>query len=222
MSVGVSGPTSGDAPAEPPYRLAEEAVDRRAFALAVTGAATAVAPAMLVVVLLVQLGLASKSIAGGVAIAILALGVARAVLAYDRARRRLASLAVQADAEALTVRVGRQVTRIPRAAIERIVEVEGAYGGLRVQVAAEGLPRRIEVPAGGESFGALRARIGELARIERARRRGAWGKVVLGGVVVLALFFAPFVVADVRGTRVAAIVVLLAAWGTARATIGRG
>jgi len=204
------------------YALAPRTIAARARMVALSGAAVAVAPAWLVLVLVAQLGLASRVVVVAVAAAVGALGVARAVVGHAHAKRRLAALAVDADGDAeLRVSSIRGVTRVPAAAIARVVEVDGAYGGLRVELVPESVPSRFDVPRGGEAFGELRSWLASRVPIERAARRGLFARVALIAGVVLALFFAPFVVADARGSRVAVAIVLLVAWGAMRAAAAR-
>jgi hypothetical protein len=140
----------------------------------------------------------------------------RATLAYARAKRRLAALAIEPDGEELVVRTPRGETRAAVAAIARVIEIDGAYGGLRVELSPGSEPSRFDVPRGGEAFGELRAWLSSRAPIERTPRRGPAARIALVGAVVLALFFVPFVVADARGSRVAVVIVLLVAWGAMR------
>jgi hypothetical protein len=203
------------------YVLAPRGVVARARALGVSGAAVAVAPAWLVVVLVAQLGLAPSVVTVGVAAAIGALGVARGIVSYVRAKKRLEALSIDADDEGLTLRGEHGETRIPRAAIVRAVEIEGLYGGLRLELDGEPLPPRVEVPRGGDAFFDLRARVASWRPIARAPRRGRAARLGLVAAVVLALFFVPFVVADVRGSRVAVALVLVVSWGALRAALSR-
>jgi hypothetical protein len=198
------------------YTLTPRAAVARARALAASETAMVVLPAWLVVVLVAQLGLAARAMTLAVAAAIAALGAVRGALAYARAKRRLAGMAIDDDGDGLTFHGPRTEARVPSSAIARAVEIDGPYGGLRLELASESLPARMDVPRGGESFGDLRARIAAWAPIERAPRRGWPSRLALGAVVVLALFFVPFVVADARGSRVAVAVLLLAAWGATR------
>jgi len=210
-------------PARLHYSLAPRVVVRRARALALAGGMIAVAPAWLVLALAVQLGIASRTAAYAVTAVVGLLGVTRAIVTFARARRRLAALHIDADAEGLTVTGERGPLRVQGHAITRALEVEGRYGGLRLEIAAgpQSVPSRIDVPRGGESFGELRARIAAWSPLARPPRRPAWARALLAVAVVLALFFVPFAVADARGTRVAAAILLLVTWGLIRAARGR-
>jgi hypothetical protein len=204
------------------YVLAPRAVVARARMGALAGAAVAVAPAWLVIVLVAQLGLASRGLVVGSTVAVALLGLARGVLHYLRARRRLSAFAIDVEGEELAVSTVGGPTRVRAGAVARVTEVEGAYGGLRVELEPHAAPSRFDVPRGGESFGELRAWLASRAPIVRAARRGLPARIALVAAVVLALFFAPFVVADARGSRVAVALVLLVAWGAMRGLAARG
>jgi hypothetical protein len=198
------------------YVLAPRAIAARARIVAASGAAIAVAPAWLVVVLVAQLGLASRAVTLGLAVAIGLLGALRASLEYVRARKRLAALAVVVDGEELVVTTLRAEMRVPAAGIARVVDIDGAYGGLRVELVDGSEPARFDVPRGGDAFGEVRSWLAARVTIERAPRRSRAARIALVAGVVLALFFVPFVVADARGSRVAVAIVLLVAWGAMR------
>ena len=203
------------------YVLAPRAVGARARVVAASGTVVAVAPAWLVVVLAAQLGLVSRGVAMALAAVIAVLGLLRASLEHARAKSRLAALAIEVEGEELTVCAGADRTRVPLGTITRVTEIDGAYGGLRVELAGPGLPPRFEVPRGGDAFGELRAWLAERAPIARAPRRGRAARLGLAAAVVLGLFFVPFVVADARGSRLAVALVLLVAWGAIRAVTAR-
>jgi hypothetical protein len=203
------------------YALAPRVIVTRARVVAASGGAIAVAPAWLVVVLLAQLGLTSRPVALGLAVAVGLVGAARASIEYVRARKRLSTLAIDVEGDEIVVTSARGKTLVPATAIARIVEVEGDYGGLRVELVDGSVPSRFDVPRGGEAFGELRAWLSARAPIERAPRRGMVSRIALVAGVVLALFFVPFVVADARGSRVAVAIVLLVAWGATRLVAAR-
>jgi hypothetical protein len=198
------------------YELEPRAVRARALFVAAASAAMAVAPAWLVVALIAQLGLAKPLVlclAGGV---IAVLGVLRGALSYVRLKERLTVLAIEADAAGLTVRTPKQERRLTRASIVRAVDIDGRYGGLRLELANAGDPSVFDVPRGGASFSDLRACVGSWVPIERPRRRSRVARFALGAAVILALFFVPFLVADARGSRMAVALVLVVAWGAMR------
>lgn len=203
------------------YVLAPPTVRARARVVAASGTAVAVAPAWLMVVLGWELGLVSRGIAIALAGAIAVLGVVRAILVHRRAKAKLGALAIEVEEEALTVHTTEGETRVPPRAITRVTEIEGAYGGLRVEVAGPSLPPRFEVPRGGDAFGELRAWLAARAPVVRAPRLGPAARVGLVVAIVVALFFVPFVVADARGSRLAVALVLVVAWGAMRVLVRR-
>jgi hypothetical protein len=203
------------------YVLAPRAIAARARAVAASGTAAAVAPAWLVVVLAAQLGLTSRALTMELALAIGALGLTRALIDHGRTKKRLAALAIDVDGEELTLRTARGSTRVPPGGITRVTEIDGAYGGLRVELSAPGAIERFDVPRGGDSFAELRAWLVSRAPTVRSPRRSRAAKIALVAAVVLGLFFVPFVVADARGSRVAVAIVLLVAWGAMRAVAAR-
>ncbi len=204
------------------YALTPQAISARARVVALSGAAIAVAPAWLVVVLVAQLGLASRAVTLGLAAAIGVLGALRAVAERGRVRRRLGVFSVQAEGDELVVTSVRGTTRVPVTGVVRVRDVEGTYGGLRVELAPGSEPSRFDVPRGGEAFLDLREWLSARTTVERAPRRGPIARVALVAGVVLAIFFVPFVVADARGSRVAVALVLLVAWAALRVVAARG
>ncbi len=203
------------------YVLAPRSVSVRAGVVSASSAAAAVAPAWLVIVLARELGLVARAPAIGLAVAIGLLGLARGLLLRRRAARRLAALAIEIDGEEMTVRTIGEAVRIPASAIARVSDIGGAYGGLRIELAGAGLPARFDVPKGGDTFADLRAWLLAHAPLTQAPRRRRVPRIALAGAVVLTLFFIPFVVADVRGSRVAIALLLLAAWAAMRAIAAR-
>jgi hypothetical protein len=203
------------------YVLAPRAVAARARVVAASGIAVAVAPAWVVVVLAAQLGLVSSRVALAVAGVIAGLGLVRGFLVHGRAKARLTALAIEVEGEDLRISSAEGEIRVPTRAITRVTEVDGAYGGLRIETAGHGLPPRFEVPRGGDAFGELRSWLAERAAIVRARRRGPVARFGLAAAIVFGLSFVPFVVADARGSRLAVWLVLLVAWGAVRALAAR-
>jgi hypothetical protein len=204
------------------YALAPQASGARARVVAASGAAVAVAPAWLVVVLVAELGLASRAVTLGLAVAIGLLGALRAIVDLGRAKKRLGAFALVAEGDELEVTTLRGRTRVPVTGVAKVVEVEGAYGGLRIELLPGSHPSHFDVPRGGDSFAELREWLAARAPIERATRRGPLARAALVAGIVLALFFVPFVVADARGSRVAVALVLLVAWGAMRVVSTRG
>src|SRR5262249_8959789 len=140
---------------------------------------------------------------------------------HGTAKRRLAGFALDVDDDGLAVRTERGALRIAPSAIARAVEVSGPLGGLRLHLVGDDLPSRVDVPRGGDRFGEVCARIGAWRPIGRARRRRRLARVALGAAVIAGLFFFPFVIDDVRGSRVGVAVVLVGAWLAMRVAIAR-
>ncbi len=203
------------------YVLAPRAIERRARAIGAWRAAATAAPALLVVVLVAQLGTAPGAWLAGFGAAMVALTVARALAESRAAMRRLAQLTIEADDAGLLVRTAGGEARVEPRAIAGAIEHEGALGGLSLALRGEDLPSRMDVPRGGDGFAELRARIASWAPIERPPRRGKIARLALGVAIVAGVFFAPFVLDDARGSRVAVAALVLAAWGGMRLLVSR-
>jgi hypothetical protein len=217
------------------YRLEESAATRRAVTAAALGAATSTAPLLLAVVLMKRLGW-GPSFAFWVVAAGLALLVAvRHAVFYGALRRRLRALVVVVSDDGIrqtTTRDASSVGRMPegtgryvtiaRAGVARIVEVEGALGGLRVEAwpDAAGSVFVVNVPRGGAglSFAEVRSRLERWRPIERRGRRGPAARLALGAAIVIALFFTPFLLEDlVARSKLVAAALVVGAWVVMRA-----
>jgi hypothetical protein len=203
------------------YELTPRSVRARARVVSATGTAAVVAPVWLAIVLASELGLTTRAVTIGLSAAVGLLGVARFFVALRRSRRRLAAFAVVVDGDVLRVVAIDGETRVPAWALRSVAEIDGMFGGLRVNLAGPGLPARFDVPRGGDAFPELRAWLAERVSVERAPRKSRAFRLAVAAAVVLALFFVPFFVADARGSRVAVAVVLLVAWGAMRVVAGR-
>jgi hypothetical protein len=205
-----------DEPRPPPlrYALAEAAVLERGRATAIFGAVATVLPPLLVMILVAQLDLAPPTSLMIIAALVVALGAARGAVGYRRVLRRLRALVIRIDPEALVVDTARASLVVPRAAVARIIEIDGPLGGLRVELRpGRDLPDRVDLPRGGEHFADLRAELGLWSPVTR---------VMLGVLVVLAIFFVPFFVEDVVArSRVVACAVILGVWLSMRAALAR-
>jgi hypothetical protein len=158
-----------------------------------------------------------------VAAAIGALVVARTASQYTTARRRLGSLRVTIDDDAIATATSSDALTVPRERIARIVEVHGALGGLRVESEPDprtGVVLIVSVPRGGDRFGDVRAALERWRPIDRRPRLGVGVRVLSGAAVVAAVFFLPFLLDDfvARSKLVAGLIVLLA-WAVARWTM---
>jgi hypothetical protein len=209
---------SAPASAHVRYELGDEAARSRAVWTAVLGSAAALGPVALVVVIAQKLGWTSQPwMAAGVA-ALGALALARGALSFVRLRRRLRAFRVAIEDDAIVVTTASAELRVGREAIVKVTELEGALGGLRVQLRDDdALPERIDIPRGGSAYGALRASIATMHAIERAPRRGAITRFVIGAAVVAGIFFLPFFFEDfVVRSKGIALALVLAMWLAAR------
>jgi hypothetical protein len=198
------------------YELGERAANARARTSAFVGSGIAAAPLVMVVIVLRKLGYPLGGTTLAIAGALGALLFVRGYAEYVRVRSRLRLFHVEADETKLVV-VGRSARlELDRSAIERIVAVDGPLGGLRVLLKTGGnpdAPSRVDVPKGGQRFAELRERLASWAPIERAGRRSRATRIVLGVLVVVGIFFLPFVFDDfVARSKVAAFVVILGVW----------
>ncbi|HTB76656.1 MAG TPA: hypothetical protein VK762_25590 [Polyangiaceae bacterium] len=205
------------------YELGAKAASRRAAAASAVGAVTALAPVVLALELLPRLGWSPSGMFWAVAAAIGALVVARTASQYTTARRRLASLRVTIDDDAIATATSSDALTVPRERIARIVEVHGALGGLRVESQPDprsGVVLIVSVPRGGDRFGDVRAALERWRPIDRRPRLGVGVRVLSGAAVVAAVFFLPFLLDDfvARSKLVAGLIVLLA-WAVARWTM---
>jgi hypothetical protein len=182
------------------YELGEAASRSRALAVASVRAVAALAPLGLAVELLTRNGWRPPALFWAVAGSIAALVLVRAFVQYGTAARRLRSLRVTVDRDAITARTVRETQVIPRAKVARIVEVEGPLGGLRVEAHPDprsGVAMSASVPGGGPAFADLRAELEGWQAIQRRGRSGPAVRVVVALGVVAALFFLPFVLDEV-------------------------
>jgi hypothetical protein len=186
------------------YQLGAVAATRRARALAAVGATTAAAPLMLAAGILHRfahrLALTPTSLMWMVAIAGGVLVSVRALVQYSSAKQRLRALRVVVDDHSIATRTAHNAYAIPLARVARIVEIEGALGGLRIESepeAGNGTVLVASVPCGGEAFAQVRSRLERWRAIERRQRRGPAKRWLLGALIVAAIFFLPFVLDDI-------------------------
>ena len=205
------------------------AARRRAAASAAIGACTAIAPLLLAVELLPRVAgdggrqgawpasFGFWAVAGAIGILI----VVRARVQYASARRRLGALRVTLEDDALTAESLSDKLAIPRARVSRVVEIDGALGGVRVEsqpdLSGDGVV--ISVPRGGNSFGEMRAGLERWRTIERRPRLGVGVRLLFGIGVVTAIFFLPFLLDDFARTKAVAAILVLLAWGVTRWTM---
>jgi len=205
------------------YVLSEDAARARARAMALWSAAATAMPPVLVVVLVSEMHLAPMVLVVPIAVLVVILAVARGFVGYRTTMRRLRALVVSVGEDAMSILTARGATRIARSDVERIVEVTGPLGGLRLELhETEELPSRVDLPRGGDGFAELRTSLGAWSPIATPRRRGRVARILFGVLVVLAIFFLPFFVDDVVArSRVAAGAVILALWIAMRTAIAR-
>lgn len=200
------------------YALGVKLARRRALAGSLVSGVAAIGPVVLGLVLLVRTGAAIDApIFVAVVAALCVLALARVLVAFGRMRRELESLEVDLRDDGLEVKTRRNKHHVPRASIERIVEYPGSLGGLRLELAprwdgTDSAAAYLDVPRGGEGFGELRAALASWRPVEAPRRRGRLARVVIGALVVLGLFFVPFVVDDLKRSPMVAGVVVLGGW----------
>ncbi len=205
------------------YRLGAAAATRRARAAALVRALTALAPVLLAAELLPRLGLAPTAAFWAITVALVALVVVRAVVQFGTTKRRLASLVVTLNDDAIVAETPAEALTIARVRVARIVEVDGPLGGIRVESEPDGATGVVLVaslPRGGDGFGEVRARLELWRAIERRTRRGAGVRLLLGVAVVGAMFFLPFVLDDfVARSKLLASVLVLVTWAAIRWTM---
>jgi hypothetical protein len=205
------------------YRLGDDAAVRRALASTGVRTMTATAPILLAVVLLYRLGWTPTATFWFVVAGLAALLVVRAVVGFRTSRRRLRTLAVTVDDAEIRVENSDDAFGIERARVARIVEVDGALGGVRVESepdARSGVVLVAEVPRGGAGWSDVRARLESWRSIERRGRRGPAMRVVLAVLVVAGIFFLPFLLEDfVVRSRGLALALVLVMWAALRWTL---
>jgi hypothetical protein len=198
------------------YRLGDAEATRRARATTLVRALASLAPVALAVVLLRRLGWHPGSLFWAVAATVVALVAVRAAVGYGAARRRLAALVLDVDDDELRVETARDRWTLARASVARIVEVDGRLGGLRVESlpdARTGEVLEALIPRGGEGYAEVRARLDAWRAVERRGRRGPAVRFAVGALVVLAIFFVPFVLEDfVARSKVLAAALVAGMW----------
>ena len=205
------------------YQLDAAAAMRRARTLAVVGTISAAAPLLLLVGLTRRFAWTEPGIFWVLGGAVAVLVTVRAAVQYSTAKRRLGALRIVVDDQGIATRTARQSYSIARARVARIVEIDGALGGLRVESEPEGgngTVLVVSVPRGGDAFAEVRARLEQWHAIERRRRSGPARRVLLGALVVGAIFFLPFVLDDLapRSNLMIGVFVLVA-WLAMRAAL---
>jgi len=205
------------------YRLPASEANKRAVATSLVRAASQLMPLVLAVVLLRRLGWVPTAGFWAVVGAIVVLVAVRAFVGWAGARRTLAKLVVTLSDEDVRVEGVRDGWTIPRSRVARMFEVAGALGGLRVESLPDprsGVVFVADFPRGGAGFADARARLETWGTVVRRGRRGPAVRVAIGALVVVAVFFVPFLLEDVvaRSKWIAAALVA-AMWLVLRAAL---
>jgi hypothetical protein len=202
------------------YQLGPAAAKRRAAVAASIGGATTLAPVVLALELVPKLGWSPPVMFWALVVAAGVLLVVRTAVQYLTGRRRLAALRVRVDDVAITTESPRASLTIGRGEVERIVEIAGTLGGVRVESRPDprtGVVLVASVPRGGESFGDVRATLEQWRAIDRRPRASRGLRVAFGVGVVAAIFFLPFVFDELVGrSRVVAAGMVLLGWAAVR------
>lgn len=206
------------------YRLDDAQASRRALVSTLVGAVTTLGPVALAAALVGRLGWAPGGLFWALAAALVALTVTRAIVAYSGLRRRLRALVFTLDDGLLSADSPQASESLPRDRVRRIVEVDGALGGLRVRsdpAAREVV--EIRIPRGGEGYAEVRAQLETWHAVERRGRRGLAVRLAMGVLVVAAIFFLPFLLDDfVSNSRWIAAALVGAAWLAVRSAMRGG
>ena len=188
----------------------------------------ALSPVALVVLLLTKMGFRFDATTLGLVGAITALVVLRSVALHARRVALLGALVVSVEEDALVVEARREKRLIfPRSDVQRLQEMEGALGGLRVHLSPRGdAPTVFDIPRGGKHFGDLRAELETWRPLERSGRRTKWTRAGYVVAVVAGIFFIPFLLDDILGlsrvsARMFASTLVMVVWFGARAVTRR-
>ena len=198
------------------YRLGPADAERRARFAAGAGVVTSLAPVALAVVLLERVGWAPPGAFWAVVAALVALVVVRAAVALATGRRRLRALEVVVTDDAVRVENQRDAYTIARERVDRMVEIDGALGGLRVESLPDtrsGVVYVAHVPRGGDGYADVRARLESWGPVERKGRRGPAVRLAVAVVVVAGIFFVPFLLDDfVARSKLVAAALVIGTW----------
>jgi hypothetical protein len=204
------------------YRFDARAARFRARWSAALESAATLAPALLVVALLSKLGAAPLALVWPFAAALALLAIARGFVRHARLLRHLSRFEVTLDDDALDAKSARGVVHVVRAQVERAREFGGALGGLRVWYRPSSPPQAkdhadeplwLDVPRGGATYAELRSALAAWTTIERPTPRTRGARLVFGAIVVLGIFFVPFILDDLVGrSRFGAVALVGALW----------
>ena len=200
------------------YRLADSAIARRALFGALAETVSATAPPLFVLLVLGRLAVAPLQYLAAGAALLVVLALARAWTTQKRLKRHLKQFVVEVGPLDVVIGTLRGEHRVPRPAIERIREIPGVLGGLRLDLAQgwdgkDDSPEIVDVPRGGEGFSDLRAALEDIRPLEAPKRGRRELRIVLFVVVIVSIFFVPFILDMIGGqSRLIALAVVLAVW----------
>jgi hypothetical protein len=208
------------------YALGPRVVASWARARGAYGAIATAAPPIAVLIAVVQLHVVPIAPALFCGAVIASLALARGVIGYRVAKGRLAAFAIDADDAGFEVAVAGGHLKVASSDVARVIEIGGTFGGLRVELRPrppeEDAPLSVVVPRGGEGFADLRALLSSFAPMERGKRRTRAIRLASSAMVVVGLFFLPFLVEDVVvRSRVAAVAFLAALFFAMRVSVRR-
>ncbi|CAN5322463.1 hypothetical protein BH09MYX1_BH09MYX1_51040 [soil metagenome] len=200
------------------YELGPDAVLRRAMAGAIAETVSATAPPLFVLFVLARLDVAPmKYLAIGAAL-LLVLAFARTVTTRQRLIKHLTRFTIDVGGSDVLITTTRGEHKVPRSAVEKVREIPGVLGGLRIELAAgwdgkDDSAEIVDVPRGGKTFAELRNAIEDIRPLEPSRRAQGVQRIGLVVFVVLAVFFVPFLL-DLLGSqsRLVALGVVLGVW----------
>jgi hypothetical protein len=200
------------------YRLADAAIARRALFGALAETVSATAPPLFVLLVLGRLAVAPPQYLAAGAALLVVLAVARAWTTRQRLKRHLKQFVVEVGPLDVVIGTLRGEHRIPRPAIERIREIPGVLGGLRLDLmegwdGKDDSPELVDVPRGGEGFAELRSALEEVRPLEAPKRGRRQLRIAVFVVVIVSIFFVPFALDLIGGqSRLIALAVVLAVW----------
>jgi len=212
------------------YSLTERAALVRARWSAALATLSAMAPAVFTVLALAKLSLLPPTYLAVVLALLTLLAGARVAVGYTQLKKHLAAFHVRVSDDAdepvmIDTRRGRH--DIPRSGIQAVREIDGALGGLRVELepgwdGEKDSPEYVDVPRGGDAFGALREALGAIKPVERPKRRSRAIRIAIGIAVVAGIFFLPFFIDDIFGqSKALAVGLVLVVWVGLRVVVRR-
>ena len=139
------------------YRLADAAIARRALFGALAETVSATAPPLFVLLVLGRLAVAPPQYLAAGAALLVVLALARAWTTRQRLKRHLKQFVVEVGPLDVVIGTLHGEHRVPRPAIERIREIPGVLGGLRLDLTAgwdgkDDSPEIVDVPRGGRGL----------------------------------------------------------------------